>query len=257
MKFVFAALRLNWRVMREHRLDLVAAVLSVLVSFTITLLVLRAVVHDFSNSEVQPFLVFFFAGILHLSYGVVEAITESFWDAGGLARSGELTQLLVLPQPLILQICLRQINYERLLHCAVGAYFIYLSIGFDVVDLHRLVLSGLICFATSATSFFSIIAMGAALSIKTLSNASTFMSAAGQISSLGLIPFQALRTGISIPILLLFPVTFSSMFGEKLVIEADVPKQLVLASFLSWLGLVVAAKVTWSKAVSQYQGTGT
>lgn len=254
LAYIAISLRLQFLVMRKHKIDVIGAVSSIGVSSLTTYLILERTLPVVLTET--AFLTFILAGSLRISYGLVETMTESFWDAGGLARSGGLTQLLVQPVPVALQFMMRQINYERLLHSAVGIYFISLAYDYPPLPFHYVVIAGFICLTFATPAFFAIILTGAALSIQSLSNAGTFMTAMDQIATVGLLPVSVLRAILSGSILAIFPLSVATLLAERIAVGETVPCGLIIGGLASWAALIGIASFLWRSALHNYQGTG-
>lgn len=256
LAYIAISFRLQLAVMRKHKIDVIGAVSSIGVSSLTTYLILERTLPVAPTETATPFLTFMLAGGLRISYGLVEAMTESFWDAGGLARSGGLTQLLVQPVPVALQFMMRQINYERILHSAVGVYFIVLAYSYPSLPVNYVFISGFICFIFATPAFFAIILTGAAISIQSLSNAGTFMTAMDQIATAGLLPVSVLRAVLSGTMLAIFPLSVATLLAERIAVGETAPWGLVVGGLTSWAALIGIAAFLWRSALHNYQGTG-
>ncbi len=269
LSYIAVSLRLQFKVMRQYRLDLVGAICSIAVSALVSWLILERNLPAGMAVQETPFLTFFLAGVLRIAYGLVESLTESFWAAGSLARSGGLTLCLARPVPVALQLMMRQINFERLLDCVVGGYFIALAYDYTPdytsdygpIPLPTAIAAGFLCFVIAAPAFFAVILIGAALSIRALSDTGAFMSATGEIATFGLLPVSVLRTTFSRSllagiVLALFPLSAATLVAEGLAPGHSFSWALLLTALASWAALLMSAALLWRGALRGYQGTG-
>lgn len=251
--------------MIAHAVDTGSSLVAVALQALISVIVYVSLAsHDWILEGLALPELLFVAGLLRIAWGIVETLSESLWETGQLAKSGELIYYMLSPVPTLAHLMFCKIQFERLADIVWGVGFLFVAISLD----HNLIGDGgilalfycLMAIIFSAFLFFSVVLFGAAANILWLSESGLLMSASVQVAELGLYPGRLFSKMFGALTVLVIPIFTVGVVGEYLLFGSD--KLGRLPDWVYWGALALPASCLagayafWRLAISRYEGTG-
>jgi len=261
LRLVGAALAIQVAILRHNPSDAAAGAVSVTVSAALNLVVLSAALGVRGDDPLwQSGGAFVLVGLVRIAWGLVETVTEGLWLVGDRARTGELMLTLSRPTPVVLQIMLERIHFERALDVVFGAALLAYGLGrtgLAVTPASMAAMAGTV--ALAAAVYFAVILAGAAVAIRASNSGGTVMTTAGQVASLSLYPastflpvFGPLVLGL-VPVFAVTALPGRLLFGEDAIYRDPAG---ALGGVAAALLFVALAFRLWGRALAGYEGTG-
>ena len=251
--------------MLAHGVDTFSAFGAVSLQALVSIVIYSGVAdHDSGTGDTSLPQILFVAGLLRISWGIVETMSESLWETGHLAKSGELTYFMLSPIPTLVHLIFSKIHFERLADVVWGIGFIAVAVAADPFLVGDDWLLALLCCVLtvllSMAVFFSVILFGAAANILWLSESGFLMSASAQVAELGLYPGRLFSKMLGPLAILFIPVFTPSVIGERLLFGngmADgLPDWMYWGAIAVPAGCFAGACLFWRHTLLCYDGTG-
>jgi len=260
-RVIGAALAIQVAILRHNAGDATAGAVSVAVSAALNLVVLSAAVTVRGDDPLwQSGGAFVLVGLVRIAWGLVETVTEGLWTVGEKARTGELMLTLSRPTPVVLQIMLERVHFERALDILFGAALLVHGLDRSAFAVSPASLAGMVgAIGLAAAVYLSVILAGAAVAIRASNSGGTVMTTAGQVASLSLYPASTFLPVLGPTLLGLLPVFAVTalpghvLFGET-AIYAD-PLAATVGFGVAVAGVAAAIRL-WTRALATYEGTG-